>query len=422
MLRNLMNRLPIVICAALLFTTMPLRAEDTAGSTDEIPPTFGGPDSVGTTVEDDTAEKRPIFETGFLDGYHVWKEDLAEQRGLSYGVDYSSVFLAATASLDRDNASGGMLRVYGSWDAIGRESGDTGTLVWKAEHRHAYGSLAPSGFGFELGSVGLFSPPFSDQGTRLTNLYWRQRFQNGRVAVVGGFLDPTDYVDVYVLASPWTGFSNFAFSTGTTTISLPNDALLGVAAGAMITDRLYLIGGFGDANSDPTQPVDGFDTLFNDHELFKHVEFGWTSSQDRIYLDNLHITLWHVDERDKAMVPEDWGINLSYSRSVNERWMPFVRAGWADEAVSLMEKSVSVGFGFTPPPGRDQLGIGINWGQPADSFGAGLGDQYAMEAFYRLQLSDETAITPNVQLLVDPALNPNEHSIWVFGLRVRIAL
>jgi porin len=190
----------------------------------------------------------------------------------------------------------------------------------------------------------------------------------------------------------------------------------------MVTERIYVIGGFGDANSDPTDPFDGFETFFDDHEFFKHVELGWTRSHDRIYLDNLHVTLWHADERGTAMVPDDWGINFSYSRSINERWMPFVRAGWADEAVSLMEKSISVGFGFQPPPGRDQLGVGINWGQPADSFGPGLDDQYTLEAFYRLQLSDETAITPNVQLLVDPALNPTEDSIWVFGLRVRIAL
>ena len=121
-------------------------------------------------------------------------------------------------------------------------------------------------------------------------------------------------------------------------------------------------------------------------------------------------------------VPDDCGINFSFSRMVNERWMPFVRAGWADEGIALMEKSASVGVGFHPAYGSDQLGIGINWGQPADSFGADLDDQYALEAFYRLQLSDEVAITPDVQLLLDPALNPDEDSIWVFGLRVRIAL
>jgi porin len=39
-----------------------------------------------------------------------------------------------------------------------------------------------------------------------------------------------------------------------------------------------------------------------------------------------------------------------------------------------------------------------------------------------LQLTQELAITPDIQLLIDPALNPDEDSIWVFGLRARLAL
>lgn len=416
------RRFPIAVLLALTLVALPLSADDAADSEEATPPRWGGPDSVERTVEDDEAEKRPIFETGILDDYHTWKQDLTQRTGFSYGVDYSAAYFSATESPGKDDAGSGMVRFYGSWDLVGRKSGNTGALVWKVEHRHAYGSLPASGLSFELGNVGLFVPPFNDDGTRLTNLYWRQRFLGGRVALVAGFLDATDYVDVYSLASPWTGFNNFAFSTGTTTISLPGDALLGIAAGGMVTDKFYVIGGFGDTNSDPTDPLDGFETFFDDREYFKHVEFGWTTSQDRIYLDNLHVTIWHADEREEAMVPDDWGVNFSYSRTLGARWMPFVRAGWADEGVSLMETSASAGFGFNPSYGSDQLGIGVNWGRPSESFGAELDDQYALEGYYRLQLSDETALTPSVQLLVDPALNPDESSIWVFGLRLRIAL
>jgi len=39
-----------------------------------------------------------------------------------------------------------------------------------------------------------------------------------------------------------------------------------------------------------------------------------------------------------------------------------------------------------------------------------------------LQLTQNLAITPDVQLIINPALNPDESSIWVFGLRARLAL
>ena len=56
----------------------------------------------------------------------------------------------------------------------------------------------------------------------------------------------------------------------------------------------------------------------------------------------------------------------------------------------------------------------MNWGKPSES---GLDDQFIAELFYRLQVAQNLGITPDVQLLINPALNPDEDLIWVFGLR-----
>jgi porin len=50
-----------------------------------------------------------------------------------------------------------------------------------------------------------------------------------------------------------------------------------------------------------------------------------------------------------------------------------------------------------------------------------LDDQYTAELFYRLPLTQNLAITPDVQLIIDPALNLDENRIWVFGLWARLA-
>jgi porin len=71
----------------------------------------------------------------------------------------------------------------------------------------------------------------------------------------------------------------------------------------------------------------------------------------------------------------------------------------------------------------DLLAFGANRGKPNETvFGDGLDEQYAFELFYHLQVTQELAITPDIQLLIDPALNPDEDSIWVFGVRARLAL
>ena len=66
---------------------------------------------------------------------------------------------------------------------------------------------------------------------------------------------------------------------------------------------------------------------------------------------------------------------------------------------------------------RTSLALG-----PADAlFGSGLDDQFTIETYYRLQVIRELAITPSVQLLIEPALNPDQSTPWVFGVRARVA-
>jgi porin len=414
----------------LLWTVQPGFAQESETSGETRPPRLGSPDAVENQLESDRAEKDVLYESKLLKPYFEWQVSLKKKYGFSFGIDYTAAFLKATDSLPGtdDYASSGMVRFYGSWELLGRGTDNNGTLVYKVEHRHAYTDTSASGFSLgNLGNVGLIEPPFSDQGTRLTNLYWRQSWNKGRIVALGGFLDSTDFVDVFGLGSPWLHFMNFVFSTGAATISLPNEAALGAAAGAWLNDKTYMIGGLVDTNSDPTDPFEGFDTFFDKNEYFSNIEIGWTTSKEHAYLDNIHLTLWHADERKTAAVPSGWGAVFSFSRFITEKWMPFLRAGYADDGGSLLERSVSAGIGYQPSPFKNApgnlLGFGANWGQPNKAvFGSGLDDQYSFELFYRLQVTRELAITPDIQLLINPALNPTEDSIFVFGLRGRLAL
>ncbi len=395
--------------------------QQAVGQSSQDRPRFSGPDSVDRQLETDAEPGQPLFRPDFLQSYFDFKGNLTEKTGLNFGVDYSGIYLWASESLTHEQAGGGMVRLYGTWDLVGRASENTGTFIYKVEHRHRYSTIPAADLGFDLGYVGLFNPPFSDQRWRVTNLFWKQRLLEGRLGFTAGFLDATDYVDIYALGSPWLHFSNFVFSTGSAAISLPEDAAFGFGAGGFITDKLYILAGLTDTNSDPTDPFQGFDTFFSDHEFFKSLEVGLTTSRERAYLDNIHVTLWHADKREEAQVEEGWGAAFSFTLWATDTWMPFLRGGFAKDGGSLLQKSISTGFGYQRIAGRDLLGVGFNWGEPHESFGAGLDDQYSLELFYRWQLTRELAITPDLQLLINPALNPDQNSIWVFGLRARLA-
>ena len=387
---------------------------------------FGGPDAVDNTIEDDARITGAVIKKRITQPWFDWKAKMQEDHGFSIGVDYTALGLSSSekgASGD-DNASSGMVRLFGSWDLVGRGTKNTGALVYKVEHRHSYTDVAPQGFGFDQGYVGLIEPPFSDQGGRWTNLYWRQRFNEGKATVIAGLLDATDYLNVYALASPWTGFMNFAFSTGSASVFIPNDATMGIAGGAMLTDNMFLIGGVVNAYTDSTDPFETVGDFFSENEYFSSIELGWTRSQGRIYQDNMHVTLWHVDESIPAGTPGGWGVAFNYSRSLDDdRFMPFLRGGYADEGGTLLQKSISAGLGYNAFGGRDQLGVAVNWGQPNEnSFGPDLDNQFVFETYYRWQLTEQFAITPDIQYLKDPALNPEHDSLWILGLRGRLAL
>lgn len=100
-----------------------------------------------------------------------------------------------------------------------------------------------------------------------------------------------------------------------------------------------------DANGDPTDPGDIFDSFFDVSEFFTHIEIGWIPSYDERFTDNIHLTYWHADERDAAGVPDGWGMTFSFSAALDENWVPFVRAGYADDGGALGERTISIGFG-----------------------------------------------------------------------------
>jgi len=394
-------------------------AEETSAA--DGTPSFGGPNSVSGQLADD-AKPGSLTGANVLQSYNDWKAALRKKHGLAFSLDYTMGVLAATETIGaKDNGAGGAVRFFGSWDLVGRESGNTGTFIWKVEHRHKYTDIPVSGVAPAMGYAGAILPTLSNAGFRLTNLFWQQKVNEGRLELIGGMIDTTDWVDLYALASPWTGFFNFALATGGASIPVPDDAAIGAYINAMLTKNAYIIAGFADSNADSTDPLNGFDTFFNDNEYFKSIELGWTTSQERFYLDNIHLTFWHADEREQAGVPDGWGANFSYSKSFAEKWMPFVRGGYADDGGSVLQKTLSAGLGYHLKDDISLLGLGFNWGQPNETtFVPGLDDQYTTELFCRFQVAENFQLTPDIQYVVNPALNPTADDSWIFGLRGRL--
>jgi porin len=387
---------------------------------------LGGPNSVGAQLKQDIQKKQAIIKYDLfgraLRPYFDFKRFLKEEYGLAIGFDYNALVQIATTSLGENVAAGGVVRFYGKWDLIGRDTGNTGSFVFKVENRHRLGTdISPVELGPEIGYAGLTTTTFSDNGWELTNLYWEQRLFNERFIIGGGVVDTTDYVNTYSMNNNWTDFNNQAFLSGPT-IPSPSQGL-GAAAVALLTKNIYILGGFADTNGDPTDPWESVNTFFDQAEYFSNIELGWISSFESRFKDNIHITAWHADKRKEAGVSNGWGLDFSFNRRFADNWEPFLRAGYANDGGALWDKNISIGLGYYGKQDSNLFALGLSWSEPSEeNFGTDLKDQYTIELFYRIQLLQNFAITPDVQFLVNPALNPDEGVIGVFGFRARLTL
>ena len=106
------------------------------------------------------------------------------------------------------------------------------------------------------------------------------------------------------------------------------------------------------------------------------------------------------------------------------RFRPFIRYNYADvtaEGPTPAEHVINLGvvidgiFGQT----NDEIGFGYTWSEPADQ---SLDNQGAIDAFYRIQLTQELSVSPVLHVVFDPVRNPDEDTIVVWGIRARINL
>ncbi|GEA62112.1 carbohydrate porin [Vibrio comitans] len=377
-----------------------------------------------------------IAEPSHFESWTETKQRWQEEHGLQLGMDYNMLGLTATDALGESSAASGALRVYGQWDMVHTQSGSTGGIVFKFEHRHKYTDSSPKEFGIkDLGYIGFVHSLYGDQGFRTTHLFWRQSMLDDRMVAYAGFLDMTDYTDFYALANPWTDFNNSVFTTGNGTIGGLPDGALGVMLGGFITDSVYASASILDAKGNASDLGQGVRDLFDSNATWKSLEIGYTPSKELLFINNAHVTVWQRDavEDDK----EGYGVSASISGLIDGQWLPFLRGGWAKDAGALYDASVSAGFGYIPSlRNQDMMGFAVNWASPMASTFAGVDfdDQYTAELYYRAQITPWLQLSPSVQVMNHTAINVNaiesgdminalikDKTDVVFGLKARFA-
>jgi hypothetical protein len=235
---------------------------------------------------------------------------------------------------------------------------------------------------------------------------------DGRLTMTAGKIDLTNYFDANAVAND----ENSQFLAG----AFVNSAVLGasdIGPGARVLARLtepLTLGlgyGSGDADSD-----DLFEHGFGIAELTYTLKLGEREGNYRIYgtLDGA------LPDGEVKMTQESaFGFGLSADQQITDKLTLFARYGHRDEDVYTTKSSWSVGGQFAGPLAcRADDVLGFAYGQVlANSASA---QEKLLEAYYSAKFSEQLAIAPHFQYLINASGNKDADNVFVMGLRTQI--
>lgn len=391
----------------------------------------------GDLEEDEAPKSGHLRLPTLLDPWFAYKAMIREKYGISIGGSYGVLWQNYQESLlGEDNSVGSKFTLNLSAELLNRGAPDALSFDMAVEDRRPLGTDQPPLFaGLMAGSITATAATWGDFNLGITQAYVRQNLFDGRFQYAVGKLFAPNFVNAYPFFDDNRQFLNQIFATSPT-IAVPLRGF-GLTGAVYPTDGNFYVsaGMYTPYSSDTGATIDDF---FTRNQYFYNAEFGVSSlaasgvpvqARGPMDANNYHISTWYRDELDDG-TPEAYGVAFNANQMVGTNFMWFLRGGWSEG--TNINLNLTAGVGYRPPSApSDLFGVGIGWANPSDSLqsqaallGLDLGDQYTFEMFYRYHLTPNFAITPDIQLIANPAdivFSPSDDDLLaVFGLRARV--
>lgn len=337
-----------------------------------------------------------------------------EQYGVNWGMSYIPLMEHSASGHPKENASGAAYQFFGSYKPKLMQQFKT-TLGLKLEDNHRYSDIAPGDFAQEIHSAILTVSSYRPYPVAVTELWLQQSPIPGVLAYRLGKIDVTTIMNSYAFDSRQFYFLNDAFSNHPAT-AVPTKALGGVL-GIALGKHLYTAVGVVDANGQDT--TSGF-SLVHTGKLFTALEVGYREVITNPQSDNYHFFLWHVPAQPDTQQLSDQGLSLVLQKNLFNKFIPFIKLDWSKGRVATFNKLFITGFGLQHPfNGSTGLwGLGAGYVHVAQR----AVHQAILETFYRVQLTPNSQLTPNIQFIKTLPVHEHQPTATVYNLRYRIAI
>ena len=192
----------------------------------------------------------------------------------------------------------------------------------------------------------------------------------------------------------------------------------------------YVAGSLNDMNSNPAL---GFDwSTVSEHQYFYGLEFGYDWSRSKDDRDHVHLLLFYANERssrspDTLPNTAGGGFRLLGEKQWG-RWVGF--AGYTYNTAegggvtgTFVDNNFTLGAAYLNPADiRGEVSFSLLYQTPIEEIFPEARDQYGIEAYWRILLTQNIWITPGVHLVFNPALNMEDDFIAIPQLKFRVAV
>ncbi|MDD2733327.1 MAG: carbohydrate porin [Desulfuromonadaceae bacterium] len=234
-----------------------------------------------------------------------------------------------------------------------------------------------------------------------------------RLVITAGKISLTDYFDNNSIANNETAQFLAGAFVNSMVLGAPSNGP-GMRVTAKLGDQLTVSLGYGSGDATAANILDhGYGIAELDYKL----KIGELEGNYRFY-GSLDGSLPVVDgiKSDKENA---WGAGLSIDQQLTGQLALFGRFGWHDEDAYVTRSAWSAGFQYTGPiPQRKDDLVGFAYGQILVNNATA--QEKLLEAYYKVTVSDQLAISPHFQYLINPLADTGADNVFVASLRAQL--
>jgi len=341
-------------------------------------------------------------------------DDLYEKTGLRIGVANTMLFLQPMGGQSSRYGAAGDLDLMSSWTLIGRGTEDTGRLVFTGEYRYQIGAQPPSLVGGQVGTLVAPTGTFNDRGWVIRDAYWIQRLFGGKIRILFGRADISDYMGSHWLQNVNNSFINRNFSANAAIPFPGHGPMLGISIRP--TKEFYVTAGAINAYSDTTLPE--ISSVFEEWDLFTMAEVGYTPTFQGLGEGRYAFAMWHMDACSRDNLPSDYGFTFIADQNLTPNLQAFARYSYSEGNLTNIQNSAQIGLGYSGIFGRtnDLTGAAFAMTFPERN---STRNESVIEIFHRFQVAANSQFSVGLQAIITPGNAAEYEPAGMFYMRLR---